>query len=165
MRRPAWVLVLVEAARCISGPGTQAVVEMGSPPTGLPALVERRREHRVTGVCPRTESRSLETRRPNATGSRQTSRSAGTQRVRNARTNPSARGLANQGNREVCHDIENKSSCRTARADREYTSPALRPSTAPSRRREALPRWRSHCDHLPGAGLRTKLVAYVEDAL
>jgi Homeodomain-like domain len=67
-------LGLVEATRCIAGPAQQAVVEMGAPPIGLPALVKRRREHRVTGVCTRTERRSLETRGPNATGSRQTAR-------------------------------------------------------------------------------------------
>src|SRR5882672_12460031 len=114
---------------------------MGSPPRGLPALVERRIKNRVTGGYARTDRRSLETRDLNATGSRQTTRGAVTQRARNARTNPYARGCANQGNREVCHDIENKSSCRTARSDREHTSPALSPATAPSRRREALPRW------------------------
>jgi hypothetical protein len=74
MRRHASVWVLVEAARCISGPAKQAVVEMGAPPLGLPAPVERRREHRVTGVGTRTESRSWETLRPNAQGSRQTHR-------------------------------------------------------------------------------------------
>ena len=47
---------------------------MGSPPTGLLAIVERRREHRVTGVCTRTDRRSLETLGPNATGSCQTNR-------------------------------------------------------------------------------------------
>jgi len=45
--------------------------------------------------------------------------------ARKARTNPYARGLANKGNREVCHNIENKSSCRTARSDREHASLAL----------------------------------------
>src|SRR6266516_586941 len=114
---------------------------MGSPPTVLPALVQRRIEHRVTGVSTRTDRRSLETRGPNATGSRQTARGEVTQRARNARTNPYARGLANKGNREVCHDIENTSSFGTARSDREHASPALSPATAPSRRREALPRW------------------------
>src|SRR5215471_16601859 len=34
---------------------------MGLPPSGLPAVVERRRAHRVTGVRARTERRSLET--------------------------------------------------------------------------------------------------------
>jgi hypothetical protein len=67
-------LVLVEAARCIAGRAKHAVVEMGLPPRGLPALVERRREHRVTGVYARTDSRSLETRGLNATGSRQSDR-------------------------------------------------------------------------------------------
>jgi hypothetical protein len=46
----------------------EAVEEMGSPPTGLPALVERRREHRVTDVWVRTERRSLETMDANAIG-------------------------------------------------------------------------------------------------
>ena len=76
----AAVLVLVEAARWTSGPFTEAVGEMGAPPTGLPALVARRREHRVTGVCARTESRALATDSPNATGSRQTNRGHVTQR-------------------------------------------------------------------------------------
>jgi transposase len=40
----------VEAARWTSGPCTAAVGELGAPPTGLPALVAGRREHRVTGV-------------------------------------------------------------------------------------------------------------------
>src|SRR6266702_5430256 len=111
---------------------------MGSPPLGLPTGVERRRENRVTGVRARTDRRSLETIDLNATGSRQTARGEVTQRARNARTNPYARGLANKGNREVCHDIENKSSCRTARADREHASAALRPPSAPSRRHRAL---------------------------
>ena len=31
---------LVETTRCISGHAKQAVVEMGSPPIGLPALVK-----------------------------------------------------------------------------------------------------------------------------
>jgi hypothetical protein len=47
---PLLTLGLVEATRCIAGPAPQAVVEMGSPPLGLLALVKRRREHRVTGV-------------------------------------------------------------------------------------------------------------------
>jgi hypothetical protein len=68
----ASTLVLVEAARCISGPAKQAVVERGAPPIGLPALVKRLREHRVMGVCTRTERRALETRGPNATERRQT---------------------------------------------------------------------------------------------
>ena len=54
-------MVLVEAARCISGPFKEAVGEMGSPPTGFAAVVERRRENRVTGLRARTERRSLET--------------------------------------------------------------------------------------------------------
>jgi hypothetical protein len=74
MRRHASVWVLVEAARCMSGPAQHAVVERGAPPLGLPAPVDRRREHRVTGVGTRTERRALETRRPNAQGSRQTHR-------------------------------------------------------------------------------------------
>ena len=44
-RRPISVWVLVEAARANSGPAKHAVVEMGSPPLGLPAVVERRREY------------------------------------------------------------------------------------------------------------------------
>ena len=49
-----------EATRGISGPAKPAVVELVSPPTGLPAVVKRRREHRVTGVRARTESRAIE---------------------------------------------------------------------------------------------------------
>ena len=45
----------------------EAVVEMGSPPTSLPAVVARRIENRVTGVRARTDRRSLETKGPNAT--------------------------------------------------------------------------------------------------
>ena len=46
-------------------------LEMGSPPMGLPALVERRIENRVTGTGARTDRRSLETVRLNAYGGRQ----------------------------------------------------------------------------------------------
>src|SRR5882762_3234070 len=112
---------------------------MGSPPTGLPARVDRRIENRVTGVRARTDRRSLETRDLNAQGSRQTTRGEVTQRARNVRTNPYVRGLAKQGTREVCHGIENKASLRLARSNREHASLAFSPSTAPSRRREALP--------------------------
>jgi hypothetical protein len=80
--RQTSALGLVEAARCTSGSWQKAVGEMGSPPTGLPALVERRMEPRVTGVCVRTDRRSLETMSPNATGSRQTDRSHVTQRLK-----------------------------------------------------------------------------------
>jgi hypothetical protein len=80
--RQAVALVLVEAARYCSGPCQEAVVEMGSPPTGRPAVVERRREHWVTGVGTRTERRALETRGPNATGSRQRDRGQVTQRLK-----------------------------------------------------------------------------------
>src|SRR2546430_15580614 len=90
---------------------------MGSPPTVLPALVKRRIENRVTGVWTRTDRRSLETRGPNATGSRQTARGEATQRASNARTNPYARGRANKGNREKGHRIENKSSFRRTKYD------------------------------------------------
>ncbi len=64
MQRHASALVLVEAPREKSGPAQHAVVEMGAPPTGLPALVERRREHRVPGPQARTDRRSLETMVP-----------------------------------------------------------------------------------------------------
>jgi hypothetical protein len=74
MQRPPSVWVLVEATREISGPAQHAVVEMGSPLRGLPALVDRRRENQVTGVSARTERRSFETMDLNATGSRQTHR-------------------------------------------------------------------------------------------
>jgi hypothetical protein len=76
-RHAASALVRVEAARCPAGPCTAAVGEMGAPPTGLPARVARRRAQRGTGVCPRTESRAVETRGPHATGSRQTARGHG----------------------------------------------------------------------------------------
>jgi hypothetical protein len=66
--------MLVEATRENSGPAQHAVVEMGSPPLGLPTGVERRREHRVTGVRARTDRRSLETIGRNANGSRQLDR-------------------------------------------------------------------------------------------
>ena len=56
--------MLVEATRENSGPAQHAVVEMGSPPLGLPTGVERRREHRVTGAGARTDRRSLETMVP-----------------------------------------------------------------------------------------------------
>src|SRR4029434_9555769 len=47
---------------------------MGSPPLGLPARVDRRRQNQVTGVRARTDRRSLETMDLNALGSRQTHR-------------------------------------------------------------------------------------------
>src|SRR5262245_17044222 len=55
VRRMAWLrhrlpLRLVEATRCIAGPAQHAVVAMGASPRDLPALVTRRREHRVPGV-------------------------------------------------------------------------------------------------------------------
>src|SRR5919198_4983206 len=82
---------------------------MGSPPTGFPVVVERRREQRVTGDCTRTDRRSLETRGPNAIGSRQTDRGEGTQRPKHAGKNTDASGLAQRVKRALCHDIENKS--------------------------------------------------------
>jgi hypothetical protein len=72
--RPRVTWVRVAATRGIAGPAPHAVVEMGAPPLGLPALVKRRREPRVTGVCTRTERRSWETRSPHAPGSRQPER-------------------------------------------------------------------------------------------
>src|SRR5262249_130758 len=60
----ASAVVLVEAARCISGPATQAVVELGAPPRGLPTVVDRRTEHHVTGPGGRTDRRALETMVP-----------------------------------------------------------------------------------------------------
>ncbi len=96
----ASALGLVEVARCFSGPCKAAVGEMGSPPTGLPTLVERRREHRVTGVSTRTDRRSLETRGLNATGSRQTDRGHVTQRSKNGGEKKYTRGLDNSGNIE-----------------------------------------------------------------
>src|SRR6266851_648669 len=64
MRCHTEALMLVEATRENSGPAQHAVVEMGSPPLGLPTGVERRREHRVTGAGARTDRRSLETMVP-----------------------------------------------------------------------------------------------------
>ena len=87
-----------------------------------------------------TITRKLDPGTPTVDTSHQTARGEVTQRARHARTNPYTRGLANNGNREMCHDIENKSSLRTARSNREHASLAPSPSTAPSRRREALPR-------------------------
>src|SRR6185295_10298632 len=73
LRHPSRV-GLVEAARSTAGPVAKAVGERGSPPTGLPVVVKRCREHRGTGVRARTESRSLETIGSNVTGSRQSAR-------------------------------------------------------------------------------------------
>ena len=95
-----WVQGLVEVARCIAGRATHAVVEMGSPPTGLPAVVKRRREPWVTGVRARTDSRSWETIGPNATGSRQTDQGPVTQRPQNAREKKYPKGLDHSGNIE-----------------------------------------------------------------
>ena len=78
----------------------EAVGEMGSPPTGRPAVVKRRRAYWVTGVRARTESRSLETRGPNAPGSRQTDRGHVAQRPQNAREKKYPKGLDNSGNIE-----------------------------------------------------------------
>jgi hypothetical protein len=79
----ASALVLVEVARCVSGPCKAAVGEVGSPPTGLPVVVERRRENRVTGAQARTDRRSLETQGLNATGSRQSDQGHVTQCSKN----------------------------------------------------------------------------------
>jgi hypothetical protein len=73
---------------------------MGSPSTGLPALVERRIENRVPGVYACTDRRSLETMGPNATGSHQTDRGDVTQRPKNGREKKYSRGLDNSGNIE-----------------------------------------------------------------
>ena len=73
---------------------------MGSPPTSLPALVARRMETWVTGGGARTDRRSLETRGPNATGSRQTKRGDVPQRLKKAGKKKYARGLDNSGNIE-----------------------------------------------------------------
>ena len=73
--------MLVEATRENSGPAQHAVVEMGSPPLGLPTGVERRIENRVTGVRARTDRRSLETIGLNANGSRQLDRGPVTGRI------------------------------------------------------------------------------------
>jgi hypothetical protein len=98
--RPPLVQGLVEAARCIAGRAKQAVVEMGSPPPGRPAVVKRRREHGVTGVRARTERRSLETMEPNAIGSRQTAQGQVTQRPQKARDKKYPKGLDHSGNIE-----------------------------------------------------------------
>jgi len=81
VRSPAAVLGLVQAARSTAGPCQEAVGEMGAPAPGLPALVARRREKRVTGVDAGTERRAWETMGPNAIGSRQRARGQGTQRL------------------------------------------------------------------------------------
>jgi hypothetical protein len=94
-------MVLVEAARCISGPCKEAVGEMGSPPTGCAAVVERRREHRVTGAQARTERRSLETIGPNFKGSRQSQPGEVTQRSKHAGKKNDSRGLDNRGNIDI----------------------------------------------------------------
>ena len=73
---------------------------MGSPHTGLPTLVERRIENRVTGLRARTDRRSLETSGPNATGSRQTGRGDVAQRSMQAGRKTYGRGLDNSGNIE-----------------------------------------------------------------
>jgi hypothetical protein len=73
---------------------------MGSPSTGLPALVERRIENRVTGVCACTDRRSLETMGPNTTGSHQTDQGDVTQCPKNGREKKDLRGLDNSGNIE-----------------------------------------------------------------
>src|SRR5262245_31379652 len=58
MQRHASIWELAEATRCNFGPAQQAIVEMGSPSPGLPALVDRRREHRVPSAQARTDRRS-----------------------------------------------------------------------------------------------------------
>src|SRR5919204_2422597 len=100
---------------------------MGSPPTVLPVVVERRIEHRVTGVRARTDRRSLETIGPNATGSRQSHWGDRTQGSRHARKPPEASGLAKHVTREVCHDIENKSSGRRSTSQGENANGAVSP--------------------------------------
>jgi len=57
--RHACAHVVVEVARWHSGPAKHAVVSMGSPPTGLPAVVTRRIETGGTGVYTRTVRRAL----------------------------------------------------------------------------------------------------------
>jgi hypothetical protein len=74
VRSSPGAVVLVEAARGTSGLCKAAVGEMGSPPTGLPARVARRREHRVTGVEAARREGRWRRMGPNATGSRQTDR-------------------------------------------------------------------------------------------
>src|SRR5712691_9341056 len=100
---------------------------MGAPPTRLPVVVARRREHRVTGGCTRTERRSLETRGPNATGSRQTDRGEVTQRPKPAGKNPEASGRAKRVKRALCHDIEHKSSFRRSTSEEENANVACSP--------------------------------------
>src|SRR4029453_7613921 len=73
---------------------------MGSPPTGLPVVVKRRIENRVTGVRARTDRRSLETIGSNVKGSRQSDRGHVTQRPKNGGKKKFSRGLDNSGNIE-----------------------------------------------------------------
>src|SRR4030095_2875558 len=73
---------------------------MGSPPTGLPVVVKRRIENRVTGVRARTDRRSLETIGSNVKGSRQSDRGHVTQRPKTGGKKKFSRGLDNSGNIE-----------------------------------------------------------------
>src|SRR4029453_17223660 len=73
---------------------------MGAPPTGLPVVVKRRIENRVTGVRARTDRRSLETIGSNVKGSRQSDRGHVTQRPKTGGKKKFSRGLDNSGNIE-----------------------------------------------------------------
>jgi len=111
---------------------------MGSPPLGLPAVVERRKEHRVTGAGARTESRSLETMVPTP---QEAARAIGARR----RSMP---GM--QGRRHKHGDVPSRASERcamTSRTNRHSPERNQRgetrtvPSALPRRRQEALERY------------------------
>ncbi len=130
-------LVLVEATREKSGPAQHAVAEMGSPPLGLPAVVERRKEHRVTGAGARTERRSLETMVPTP---QEAARAIGARRHR-------VPGM--QGRRHKHGDVPSRASERcamTSRTNRHSPERNQRgetrtvPSALQRRRQEALER-------------------------
>jgi hypothetical protein len=76
----------------------------------------------------------LETIGPNAAGSRQSHWGDRPQGSRHARKPPEASGLAKHVTREVCHDIENKSSCRRSTSQGENANVAVS-------RQEALERY------------------------
>ena len=70
---------------------------MGSPPLGLPALVERRIENRVMGTETHTDRRSLETFGLNGSGSRQSSRGHVRGRIRCSTQDEEARVASDLG--------------------------------------------------------------------
>src|SRR5215467_7927768 len=130
---------------------------MGSPPESLLTVVERRRKHRVTGAEARTDRRSLETPLSTPTEAASTSR-------RGAATRRESQGTA-AGNRMcqprpvvLCHDIENKSQFRRAKAEEQNATFACRPATVACRGAKAVPRGGPNGDDLPRDGLFQKLV-------